>query len=56
MGERERERENKRPSVGVLLQSAVSVTEWKSLLYFEEEEVGGLQVLSTRQWCVAWPV
>jgi hypothetical protein len=32
---------NKRPSVGLLLQSAASVTEWKSLLYFEEEEVGG---------------
>jgi hypothetical protein len=46
---------NKRPSVGLLLQSAVSVTEWKSLLYFEEG-VGGLQLLATRQWCVAWTV
>jgi hypothetical protein len=41
-GERERGKwewawKNKRPSVGRLLQSAVSVTEF----YFEEEEVGG---------------
>jgi hypothetical protein len=56
-GERE-ESESEPERTSILLSGfcisrrSVSVTEF----YFEGEEVGGLQVLATRQCCVAWTV